>query len=183
MSFTMAPTGQQNMSQSEIDRFLKEAREAPNEAAPPVLGIRQVEMMQAKRNGFPKWMYHATFEPRHIFKAAEQTAAEMMGYTTTYVFRAYPKVLYRRNMDAKFEPQFEEATGLQLTNAFVQAVTVRDEKHEKEVRAMKPKQGQSAWFETLAQLPEIEDAPTEDPAVTIARLQGEIDGMKSKKAA
>jgi hypothetical protein len=180
--FSMRPTGEQNTSQAEVDRFLKEARESSGSGNPVVLGINQVQMMKAKRNGYPVDMYHEKFEMRQALKAEEEQALQLLGYQRQYIPKLYPKVLHRRNMDAKFEPTFEEGIGLQLTNSFVQSITVRDEKHEKEVRAMKTKPGVSIWYESLAELPEIEDGPTEDPKVTQARLEGEVAGLKAKLA-
>jgi len=180
--FSMRPTGEQNMTQSQVDQFLRDARDSTRQENPQVLAINQVAMMRAKRNGYPVDMYHEKFEMRQAMKPEEEQALAQLGYQRQYIHKHYPKVLFRRNMDAKFEPTFDEASGIQLTNAFVQQITVKDEKHEKEVRAMKPKAGQSVWVNTLAELPPIEEGPAEDPAVTTARLEGEIAGLKSKLA-
>lgn len=185
--FSFRPSGEQTLDQRAVDQFLRDARDSTSNENPQVLAINQIQMMKAKRNGYPKDMYHETFEMRQAFKPEEEQALAQLGYQLQYIPKHYPKVLFRRNMDAKYEPEFEG--DMQLTNAFVQSITVRDEKHEKEVRAMKAKAGQSIWYETLGELPAIEDGPTEDPAITIARLEGERDGLrnkleeKSKKAA
>ncbi len=180
--FSMRPTGEQTVNQSEVDAFLKSARESTSQTNPQVLAINQVAMMKAKRNGYPVDMYHEKLEMRQALKVEEEQALSQLGYQRQYIPKAYPKVLHRRNMDAKFEPTFDEGSGLQLTNSFVQSITVKDAKHEAEIRAMKPKPGISIWYETLAELPEIQDGPTEDPAIKLARQEGEIAGLRAKLA-
>lgn len=181
-SFGVRPTGNQTLNQVEVDRFLQEARDSRSRENPRVLAINQIAMMKAKRNGYPVDMYHDSFDMRQAFKPEEEQTLSEMGYRREYIAKQYPKTLHRRNMDAKFEPTFEEGSGLQLTNSFVQSTTVTSEKHEKEIRAIKPKAGQSIWYETLAELPPVEDGPSEDPAITIARQEGELAGLKAKLA-
>ena len=180
--FSVRPSGNQTLNQLEVDRFLKEARDSTGHENPRVLAINQIAMMRAKRNGYPVDMYHESFDMRQAFKPEEEQALSEMGYQRQYIHKLYPKVLHRRNMDTKFEPVFDESGAFQMSNTFVQSITVRDAVHEKEMRAIKPKQGQSIWYETLAELPAVEDGPAEDPNITMARQEGEIAGLKAKLA-
>lgn len=177
-----APTGQQTMNQREVDAFLQEARTAPKTKSPRILGINMLAMMKAKNDGYPKDMYHASHEMRQALKEEEEIALATIGYQLQYIPRAYPKAMFRRNMAPKFEPQFDPATGIPTNNPFVEERTARTEQDEKTLRAMKPGKGQSAWFERFTDLPEIEDGPSEDPAVTIARQAGELEALRAQAA-
>lgn len=176
------PTGRQTMSQADADAFLNTARTAASTKNPRVLGIMQIPLMRAKHNGYPVDMHHATLAMRQAFKEEEEQALAEIGYQRAYIPKAYPKALFRRNMAPKFEPQFDPATGLQTNLGFVEEVTARDEQHEKTLKAMKPHIGQSVWFDRVTDIPPIEDGPSEPYEVTIARLQGEIEGLKTKKS-
>lgn len=176
-----APTGQQTMSQSEADAFLRDARMAPNTKSPRVLGINQLPLMRARNNGYPVDMYHPTLEMRQALKEEEELTLANMGYRRAYIEKRYPKALFRRNMAAKFEPKFDAPTGIQLNNSFVEEITCRDEKHERELRLMKTRPGQvSEWFERITDIPELEDGPAEDPKITIAHLMGQIEGLQAE---
>lgn len=180
MSLAFAPTGQQTMSQRDVDQFLTEARMAPTNKSPRVLGINQLPLMRAKNNGYPIDMYHPVHDMRKALKEEEELALAGMGYSRQYTRKEYPKAMFRRNMDPKFEPAFDAASTLQTNIGFVEERTVRSADEEKALRAMKPKANQSIWFEKVTDIPEIEDGPTEDPKVTIARLEGELAGVKAK---
>lgn len=180
MSLVVAPTGQQTMSQQECDNFLRDARMAPTTKSPRILGINQIPLMRAKNNGYPVDMYHPTLEMRQALKEEEEAALAEMGYQRQYIPKEYPKALFRRNMDAKFEPQFDAATNQQTNHSFVEERTARNADEEKALRKMKPKHGQSEWFEKITDLPELDDGPTEDPAVTIANLRGQIEVLSKK---
>ncbi len=175
------PSGNQTLSQREVDAQLRDVSMQPRGHNPRSLGIRTIEMMLAKNNGYPKPMYHQTLEVRYAMKEEEEISLSSLGYSTQYIAKQYPKALFRRNMEPKYEPQFDPATNLQTNLAFVQEITCRDEKHERELRLMKPKKGQSDWFERITDVPAMDDAPDEDPKVTIARLQGELEAYRGEQ--
>jgi hypothetical protein len=179
-TFAVRPTGEQTMSQREVDALMQEARMSGKPNAPLTLGIRQIRMMREKNAGYPKHMYHETLEPRIAIDEREENALTQAGYTEQYYHKNYPKFLHRRNMDAKFEPNFDRATGLLTNEPFVESRMVRNPEDEKALRAMKPKKGESPWFEAVAELPPLEEAPDEDPAVTIANLRGQIEALERK---
>lgn len=176
------PTGRQTMNQREVDQFLQDARTAPTTKSPRVLGINQLPIMRAKNNGYPVDMYHESMAMRQAFKEEEEMALSQQGYQRQYILKEYPKALFRRNMAAQYEPQFDPSTKLQVNNAFVEEMVCRDEKHERELRLMKPKPGQSEWFEKITDVPELEDGPLEDPKITIARLMGQVEGLQAEVA-
>lgn len=178
--FSIAPTGQQTLSQREVDAFMAEIRTRPKKPAPLPLAIRQHRMMVEKNAGYPKHMFHASLDPRLALSEEEEEALRQMGYGDQYIPRTYPKFLHRRNMDAKFEPHFDPATGILQNEPFVETRLVRSPEEEKVLQLMKPKNGQSDWFDELALLPPIEDGPEEDPAITIANLQGQIAALQSR---
>jgi hypothetical protein len=175
-----APTGEQTMSQREVDQFLTEARMAPTNKSPRVLGINQITIMRAKQNGYPVDMHHPTMEMRQAFKEEEEMALASLGYQRNYIAKEYPKALFRRNMSPRFEPQFDPATQIQLNHDFVEEKVCRSEDQEKALRAMKPKPGQSAWFDKITDLPPLDDSLAEDPKVTIARLEGQVAGLQQE---
>jgi hypothetical protein len=178
----MTQTGQQSMSQAEVDRAVREMRMTPQNRNKPVLGIFLAAQMQAKRMGFPKHMYHATLAPRLALDEIEEEAYNNQGYTTQYIPREYPKFLYRRNMDPRYEPHFDRATNILTNEPYVEGREVKDEHAEKLLRTMKPKAGQSVWYTSVAEINDkepIQDGPEEDPAVTIARLEGELAGARA----
>lgn len=168
------PTGQQTFSQAEADGFLNTARTAASTGNPRVLGINAIPLMRAKHNGYPVDMYHPTLAMRQAYKEEEEQALAQVGYQRQYIAKAYPKAMFRRSMAPKFEPQFDAATGIQTNLGFVEEVHCRDAEHEKMLRAMHPKKGESAWFYRFVDIPTLDDGPFEDPAVTIARLQGQL---------
>lgn len=178
--FSVQPTGNQTMSQRECDQFLQEARMAPTTKSPRVLGINQIPLMRAKNNGYPVDMFHESLEMRQAMREEEEMALANMGYQRQYIPKEYPKALFRRNMAPKYEPQFDPSTNLQTNNAFVEEVVCRDPKQEKTLRLMKVGPGLSEWFEKITDIPELEDGPTEDPKVTIARMEGQIAGLQSE---
>lgn len=182
-TFAVTPTGQQTMSQREADNFLQEARTAPKTKSPRILGVNMLSMMKAKNDGYPKDMYHPTLDMRQALKEEEEVALGQMGYQLQYIPKNYPKAMFRRNMDARFEPQFDLATRAPINTPFVEERVVRSEQDEKALRAMKVTKGASEWFDRITDLPAIEAEPDEDPAVTIANLRGQLTGIQAQAPA
>jgi hypothetical protein len=176
---SMQPTGNQTMTQREADQFLTEARMAPTTKSPRILGINQIPLMRAKSNGYPIDMHHPTLQMRQAMKEEEELALSGIGYQRGYIVKEYPKVLFRRNMATTFEPRFDPATNIQISDGFVEERMVRDEKHEKELRSMKVRPGISDWFARSTDIPEIEGAAEDTDAMKIARLQGRLEATES----
>lgn len=165
------------MSQREVDTFLAEQRRSPSQTNPKVLGINMVAMMRAKNMGYPVDMHHPTLEMRQAYKEEDESALAQAGYSRNFIKKEYPKVLFRRTADKKFEPKIDPATKMVTNNPFVEEVTAKSAEDEVRLRSMKLKHGQSEWCERITDLPEMEDGPVEDPQVTIARLRGQLAGL------
>ncbi len=175
MAVAFSPTGNQTMTEREVSQFLADVRMSPTQKSPRILGINQIPIMRAKSNGYPIDMHHPTMEMRMAMKEEEEMALSSIGYGRQYILKTYPKAMFRRNMAVNFEPKFDIATQLQTNNSFVEERTVRTEQEEKALRLMKPKIGQSLWFDKITDIPEIEEGPAEDPLVTIANLRGALE--------
>lgn len=181
--FSFAPTGNQTMSSGEIDRMIRDARMAPKNKSPRVLGIHLHDQMRAKNLGYPKDMYHPTMDMRQALNEEEETALAQVGFRAGYTHKEFPKTLFRRNMDEKYAPKFDLATKAQVNIEYVEEIRVRDAAHEEQLRKEKRKPSvKSDWCDKITDLPELAGGPEEDPLVTIARLQGQIAGMTPKPA-
>jgi hypothetical protein len=168
--------------QAEINRLMQEF-DHPAADNRPVLMIDIIEQQQARNNGYPKWMYHEALEPQQVKNREQERAIAAQGYKTFYVQRSspYPAYVFRRNMDPKFEDP-NAATG--APGDFIEQQLVRSEgEMEALKKTRKPKTAIGEWVREIADLPPIADGPTEDPAVTIARLQGELTAMKAEPKA
>lgn len=166
--------------QAEIARLMAEF-EHPAADNRPVLMIDIIEQQKARNGGFPKWLYHETLAPQQVKNRDQERAITAQGYKPYYVQRAtpYPTFVFRRNMD----PKFENPTPAGDPGDFVEQRLVRNEQEmELLLKARKPKTAIGEWTKELAELPPIAEGPSEDPAVTIARLQGELAAMKSDDA-
>lgn len=188
--------GRQTLTNAGVQELLKEVRMRAQNGNPPIRGIAILRTMRAKNNGFPKIMSHAELDPVMIYKEEEQVALEAEGYSENYIPRAYPKMLFRRNMHPRFHKSPEELTRiLQLddrtkevelatTNEhdFIERVTVASAEQEAKLKA-----DEEAWFKKhpkrkdigpwCAKITDIEafpEGPDEDPAVTVARMEGEL---------
>lgn len=152
----------------------------------PVLMIDILEMQKARNKGFPKWMYHKELPAVQVTNREQQQAVSReFGFVEYYVPQAFPAYMYRRNMDRKFE---DADLNSGRCGDFVEARLVKSlaelEALEKE---RKPKTAVGEWFAAVTDLPPVEDGPSEDPKVTIARLQGELkaknEAVEGKKKA
>jgi hypothetical protein len=155
------------LSMKDVHDLIKQVRSDPRINNKPVLAINVAMAQQAKNNGFPVHMYHQTLDPILVLNAEEREALEGVGYGTNYIPKSYPKALYRRNMDPKFE-----------ADGFIESRTVATAEKEQELRKMRKPAGAGEWAHKITEIEELPDAPTEDPAVTIARLKGQIAGLQ-----
>jgi hypothetical protein len=161
--------------QQEIQRILAQY-DNPAATNEPVLMIDIIAQQQARNMGFPKWLYHSHLEPVQIKNKEQENALRKEGYTTNYIHRSFPAFVFRRNMEAKFEDadmlsgapgDFIEQRMVKSQEAFVALGKER-----------KPRTVIGDWCFDLSELPPIAEGPKEDPAVTIARLQGQLQAMQ-----
>jgi hypothetical protein len=168
------PTGQQHMSQREVDAFLQDVRMNRTKKSPQVLQINQVAMMKAKNNGFPRDLYHETLEMRQALSEEDQVALLQAGYHLEYVPQHYPKWIHRRNMADKFAEIQDSSCPTILNNAFVESRMVKTEDEEKRLRAQKPPAGAGPWCNAVGDIDPLPETEYVDPAQKIAQLEGAL---------
>ncbi len=147
----------------------------PKNANPPILGIRLQNMMREQQNGYPKHLYHDALDPVFALNEDQEAELQKLGYVEHYIRRTHPKTLFRRNFDKKFALQRDLATGEPVNIEFVETRILKSAHAEAELRKQKPALGCGPWVEKLDQIEPIPEGPGEDPAVTIGRLQGQLD--------
>jgi hypothetical protein len=171
----MQATYTQGELQAEVKRLM-EQYEHPAATNEPILMIDIMQQQQARNMGYPKWMYHETLEPQHVKNRDQERAIAAQGYKTAYIFKHFPTFVFRRNMEKKFEEP-NHASG--QPGDFIEQRLVQSAEHwEALQKERKPKTVVGDWCRELAELPPVAEGPKEDPAVTIARLQGELSAMK-----
>jgi hypothetical protein len=171
----------QDELQAEVDRLMKQY-DNPAADNRPVLMIDILDQQIARNGGFPKWLYHETLAPQQVKNREQERAIVAQGYKPYYVERSnpYPMYVFRRNMDPKFE-QPKPTTG--EPGDFIEQRLVRSEQEgELLMKAAKPKTVIGNWTRELSEIAPLPEGPSEDPAVTIARLQGELAAMKTDEA-
>jgi len=159
------------------------------------LGSELDQMQYLKNNRFPRHMYHATLKPA---VAINQLQVEMLvehGYMDRYQHRHYPAMLFRRNMAEKFACPANGAHDIGgvacMCNEFVETVTVQDPADEARVIAeerrlmglKRLKTVHGGWVPEHADIAPLPETSDEDPDVTIARLSGELAGLKGETPA
>lgn len=152
---------------------------------PRVLAINQHNIMLAKNNGFPLHMYHAKLDPQIALDEEQEARLATLGYVRNYIPRLYPRMLFRRNMAEKFALRLDLATGQPANsvldaqgNGYVEERMVATKEIEEALRKQPAKKGQGPWLYSVTDLDPLPEAPNENPEVTIARLQGELDGRR-----
>jgi hypothetical protein len=174
--FTITPTGEQTSDWAKVQSIMSSLR-PPRAGNPRVLVNDQLPLLRAKTGGYPKWLYHAELDAVYVMREDQEEELMKLGYTTGYVPKVYPRTLYRRNMDPRFAAKIDAGTGVATTNEFVEERIARNEKHEQAIRKEKaPRTVLGDWQTKLDDIADIPEAPLEDPAVTIARLEGELAG-------
>lgn len=140
----------------------------------PVLMSDLMELNRIRNSGYPLWMYHATALPQMVINQGQMEALRTIGYRPQiYIHHDFPAMFLRRNMDPKFA---ESPLG-----EHIEGFTAKDQAAlDAAQKARKPKTVVGGWVATVAELPEIEDGPAEDPKVTIARLEGELKSQRER---
>ena len=143
-----------------------------NEAtSEPILMINILEKQKAMNEGFPKWMYHATLAPVQVINSKQEAAVRGEGYSRAYIPQSFPAFVFRRNMDPKFE-NADPVIG--SPGDFIEMRSVKSQADMDELlKQRSPKTVIGGWCE-YEQLPAATEGPSEDPKITIARLQGQL---------
>lgn len=188
--------GEEIQTDRDVQDLLTQIRRDPRVGNPRVLAINQIRQMQAKNDGYPVDMHHDTLAPTIANNEKEEEALMQAGFRREYRHRAYPMFLFRRNMHPKFAKSDSEKLRIsQLTieaqriemvtcneGDFIEERIVRNEADEKKLLAEPANEaaGRGPWVHTVAEIKPFGDAPLEDPQVTIARLQGELQALKGE---
>jgi hypothetical protein len=173
--------------QNPTDKHIQELLESlkhPMANNAPILAVNQRKMMQAQKGGFPHEMYHATLKPVVVVNIEQEQALALQGYTNNYTYHDYPTMLFRRNMSTvtiNGETRYKFADS--DAGECVEMITAQSAEDEKRILALKVPPGCSEWEDSPLDLAPLPEESAEDPQVTIARLQGELDGLKNAVAA
>lgn len=189
--------GEGIQTEGDVTELLKRIRSDPRTENPRVLYVNQMRMMEGRNAGYPIWMYHDALTAQQVFNEKEEAALAQSGFYRQYKHKSFPTFFFRRNMHPKFQKSAEERARLQqLTEEarrlemntvnegdYIESRVVNNEAEAKKLLAEKENKGAGTgrWYAKLTEVPPFDAAPEEDPAVTIARLQGENDALRAKK--
>lgn len=155
----------------EVRALIHKVRSTPGINNKPVLAVNVLEGQRSKNGGYPLHMYHESLDPVLALSEDEEQAVAEVGYGRHYIPKSYPKYLFRRNMDAKFK-----------ASDFIEEMVVRDAAAEKALLKKRAPANCGDWVEAAQEIEALPDAPTEDPAITIARLQGQLAAFQQEPA-
>jgi hypothetical protein len=137
----------------------------PRMKNPEVLAINAVRMMRAKNNGYPKELYHASLDPVLCDTVEQEIELQRLGYQPSYIFREFPKMMYRRNFGDRYSK-----------TEFVEEKVVKSREEEAALKGIKEAPGTSHWKHAIADLPPLPDQmEQEDLNAQIERLRGALE--------
>lgn len=176
--------------ETQVDELIQKARSAARRGNPVVLGVNQIKLMQAQKAGFPKDLYHEHLPTVHCLTEEEEKVYRENGFVeyqnANWASTKHPKMLFRRNFTTR---RIVNQQGIFIRDEFkfpapecIEDKTAMTPAEEVEILKRKAEVNCSQWFATVADLPKLDEAPEEDPAVTIARLEGQVEALKSGKA-
>lgn len=142
-----------------VRRIMQELVSAPGTNNEPDLAINQLRQMVARNKGFPCHLYHPVLDPVVVINSAQKKALMAQGYVENYIHKDYPRMLFKRNMDPKFEVE-----------EFIEKRVVKDAVAEKTLLAQ-------GWANSPADCEPLAPEAEEDPKVTIARLQERLTAL------
>lgn len=166
--------------QERVQKILTELQNTPGTTNDPVLAVNQLEMQRAKNNGYPRHMYHERLTPVSVNNRGQEEAMAREGYVRNYILHAYPKFLFRRNLDPKFDARRDPATNAQLSEAFVEERLVKTAEDEAALRKMHTPKGCGPWCARIPDIEPIPEGPDEDPQLEIERLKGQLAEAQRK---
>lgn len=155
----------------------------PSTGNPRVLGLNLHKMMEASRGGYPCHLYHERLEPVYCLREDQEEDLTKIGYDRVYKPRNYPRTLFRRNTEARFNAKFEPGSNVQLTHHSVEERIARDAEHEKALKAQPKPATAGPWVYRLEDLDPLPDAATEaDLAAQVQRLEGQLEEARRAAA-
>lgn len=184
-------------SDADAQELLRKIRSDPRGENPRVLAINQLLQMQAKNGGYPVHMYHETLNAVVVNDEKEEEAMSQAGFRKQYKFKQYPRYMFRRNMHPKFHKSPLEKIRIQglspdaqriemaTTNEqdYIEERVVKDAMEEVALLKQGPNKaaGIGQWVNTIQEIEPWQEDAVEDPAVTIARLEGEVQALRDKR--
>ena len=167
------------LSNKEVQDLLRKLRE-PTTDNEPVLAINQWATQVAQAGGYPLNMYHESLEPVQVLDRAQEAEMAKLGFTRYYIYRDYPRMLYRRNQHARFAPQIDPATKQTTNLPWVEMRTVQNRAEEDALEAERAPAGCGPWKRKLDDIDPLPAEPVEAPSVKIARLEGELAALRAR---
>lgn len=154
----------------QAQKIIAELRNPQGQQGPVMMNQIQ-EIIRANNRGYPVNLYHATEDAVVATNEQMEAALREIGYGRTYIHKHFPKFVFRRNDDPKLRD-----------SDYIESRVVKDEQ-ELETVKKQYRPGCSAWFESAADVPEME-RPQERSAIELelARAKAELEGMKSMLA-
>lgn len=164
-------------SMRDVNEILTKLRPAST-SNKPVMALNQRKTMLAQNNGFPMHLYHETLEP--VVALTEEQAEELyrLGYQQEWIGHRFPKYLFRRNFDIKYALKRDPATQNPINHEYVEERLIRNADHEKAVLTEPKRSGTGPWCERITDIEPLPDNVGEAAEVRIARLEGQIEGLK-----
>jgi hypothetical protein len=179
----------------EVQDFLARVRKDPRTTNPRILQVQMTIAARGKNGGFPHDMYHDSLSPVTVQNVEEEMIMSQAGFYSEYRHRSFPVTLFRRNMHPRFEKSPEERQRIQALTPEARAIemaTVNEHDYIEECLvhtqaeldaklAIPARKGvTSAWVRKFAEVEPFEQPSNEDPALAIARLEGQLAEARAK---
>ncbi len=152
----------------------------------PVLMVNLEEQMSLARGGYPLWLYHATLKPQYVVNKTQATEMKAIGYGVNYIPQEFPKMLFRRNMDPRFDTPAKQTEHAHFFTRgglgdFIESRTFQtaDEFGRAEKERL-PKTVIGGWVPKVSDLPPIPADDAMDKEARIQQLEGMIAGLKGE---
>lgn len=193
MTPTLISARDRSIAETQINELLTKlgVSNAPGKTS---IGSDLDEMQRLKNGSYPLHMYHAEYAPAVAINELQRNMLIEHGYNSKYSHRTYPRALFRRNLaerHACVNPVAHAIDGnMCMCNEFIESIRVEDPEQEMKVIAEERRQKQfnrlktviGSWTEDITKIEALPEESQEDPAVTIARLQGQLEGLTGEGA-
>jgi len=174
--------GNQTLTPDGVQKLLSDVRQSAGRGNPPIRGIDIYNQMRAKNAGFPKFMYpplDSPLRPECVYKIDEQIALEERGYTMQYQVRNWPHMIHRRNMSKKFAGELDNGDPDPSVHPYIESRVCKSKDEFDALNKQKQNSGVGPWKMSLLEVEPLEEGG-EDPALVIARLEGQLAEARKK---
>lgn len=177
--------GRQTLTPEGVQKLLSDVRQSAGRGNPPVRGVDIYNQMRAKNAGFPKFMNppaDSPLRPECVNTVDEQLALEGRGYTESYTHRAWPHFVHRRNMNKKFAGLLDNGDPDPAARPYIESRQCPSKEVFDNWNKVKEGNGVGSWKMSLLEIEPLEEGG-EDPALAIARLEGQLEEARAKQKA